>query len=102
MAHRRSSAIWGLLTRAARTRRGWIGLLLAGLVIVAAFVGPFVAPYSPTQLFGAPFTPPDSAHWLGLDYVGRDVLSRVLAGGVTILPLAIDRKSTRLNSSHRT
>ena len=88
-ATRQSSAIVALLGRAARTRRGKLGLTLAGVVVAVAFVGPFVAPYSPTRLFGAPFTPPDSSHWLGLDYVGRDALSRVLAGGVSILPLAI-------------
>ena len=30
---------------------------------------------------GAKLLPPGAAHWLGTDFFGRDVLTRVLAGG---------------------
>jgi peptide/nickel transport system permease protein len=82
-------ALLTLLGRGARSRRGATGLALAGLVVAVAMLGPFVAPYSPLRLFGVPFTAPSPEHLLGLDYVGRDVLSRVLWGGRTILPLAV-------------
>jgi peptide/nickel transport system permease protein len=53
---------------------------LTALVIVSIFA-PVLAPYSPvdqdvTQLL----LPPSSAHWLGTDDLGRDVLSRLIWG----------------------
>ena len=74
--------------RAARTTRGWVGLVLVGVVTVIALAGPLLAPFSPTMLVGAPFGAPGGGHLLGLEYVGRDTLARVLDGGIRILPLA--------------
>lgn len=76
------------LVRAARTRRGAIGLSLAGLVVLVAVVGPFVAPDSPTAFVTTPFAAPGGANVLGGDTLGRDVLSRVLAGGWVLLIMA--------------
>jgi peptide/nickel transport system permease protein len=77
-----------LLARAARTRRGAIGLTVTGAVVLLAIVGPFVAPHSPTVSQTAPFAPPSGAYPLGSDSIGRDVLSRVLAGGWLLLGVA--------------
>jgi peptide/nickel transport system permease protein len=74
--------------RAAGTTRGWVGLVLVGVVTVIALAGPLLAPFSPTVLVGAPFAGPGGGHLLGLEYVGRDTLARVLDGGIRILPLA--------------
>lgn len=38
-------------------------------------------PYGPLQI-GEPLLPPSSAHWLGTDEVGRDVLARMIHGTV--------------------
>lgn len=76
-----------LLMRAAATGRGRVGLVLAGLVIMIAFAGPFLRDGSPTALLGSPFGTASGAP-LGLDYLGRDVLARILHGGVVLLPLA--------------
>lgn len=62
------------------------GLSAAVLILVA--VGPFVAPNSPIDFIGTPFEAPSSYAPLGTDFVGRDVLSRVLSGGTTILSLS--------------
>src|SRR6266545_908050 len=59
---------------------------VAGGVIVAAFVGvavlaPAIAPYEPLRgRLAARLQPPSSAHWLGTDELGRDVLTRILYG----------------------
>jgi peptide/nickel transport system permease protein len=50
--------------------------------------GPLIAPHSPTDLVGAPFAGPSAGHLLGTDYVGEDVLSRVLCGGRYVLWMA--------------
>ncbi|MBM9469294.1 ABC transporter ATP-binding protein/permease [Nakamurella leprariae] len=66
--------------------RSWRGVDRAALVVatllgVLVVAGPFLAPDAPTASVGRPFAAPSWAHPLGLDSVGRDVLSRVLAGG---------------------
>jgi len=72
-----------------RTRRGALGLLLAGSVVLVAAIGPFVAPYSPGQSVTFPFAGPSGQYLLGSDMLGRDVLSRVLAGGWELLLMAL-------------
>jgi peptide/nickel transport system permease protein len=55
------------------------GLLLA--LVVLALAAPVIAPHTPTDLAGLPFTPPfHGGHLLGTDEVGYDVFSRVLYG----------------------
>lgn len=57
--------------------------LCAGLVLLAlaALLAPVLAPYDPaaTDILAAA-SGPTSAHWLGTDDLGRDVLSRLLYG----------------------
>jgi peptide/nickel transport system permease protein len=88
-ARRRRLPEWMVvLGRAAATRRGRLGLTLAGLVVAIAVLGPFVAPKSPTEFVAMPFSAPSGPAVFGADVLGRDVLSRVLAGGFVILTLA--------------
>jgi peptide/nickel transport system permease protein len=74
--------------RALRFRRTQIGLALTGVVVAIALVGPFLAPNSPTDFSHVPFTKPGGEVKAGTDYLGRDVLSRVLWGGRSVLVLA--------------
>jgi peptide/nickel transport system permease protein len=73
---------------ARRPGLGGIGLVLTVVIVVGALAGPFLAPQSPQAFIGAPFDPPSSAALLGMDFMGRDVLSRVLAGGWRILAMS--------------
>ncbi|WP_399880079.1 ABC transporter permease [Streptomyces sp. BBFR51] len=59
------------------------------LVLLFALLGPLVAPHSPTAQLAAPFQQPDGHFLLGTDVLGRDVASRVLAGGRTIVLTAL-------------
>jgi peptide/nickel transport system permease protein len=77
-----------VLARAARSRRGRVGLALVLPVVLLALAGPFVAPESPTAFVGLPYAGPSADAWLGTDGIGRDVVSRVLWGGREILGLA--------------
>lgn len=74
--------------RFARTREGAIGLTLLVVVIALALFGPFVAPNPPDEPVGIPLTGPSAGLPLGTDFLGRDVLSRVLWGGRSVLALA--------------
>lgn len=80
---------WGsVLWSAARTPRGMIGLGLASLVVLVAVIGPFVAPNPPDALVTLAFGKPSGQFLLGGDFLGRDVLSRVLDGGWVLLIMA--------------
>jgi peptide/nickel transport system permease protein len=68
---------------------GWIGLVMVLLALGVALFGPFFAPYPPDAIFGASFAKPSSQHLLGLDFVGRDALSRFLWGGRTAIFIAL-------------
>src|SRR5215472_798340 len=73
---------------AARTPRGAVGLSLAGVVVLIAVIGPFVAPQSPDALLTLTFAKPSGQFPLGSDFLGRDVMSRVLDGGWALLLMA--------------
>lgn len=62
-----------------------LGIVGSALVLAVALLGPLLTPYDPNETLGATFVPPDADHLLGTDSLGRDVLSRVLDGGHTVL-----------------
>jgi ABC-type dipeptide/oligopeptide/nickel transport system permease subunit len=74
--------------RITRSTGGRVGLVLLGLLLLLAFVGPAFAPHPPSQVIGIPYGPPGPGAPLGTDFLGRDVLSRVLHGGRTVIGLA--------------
>src|SRR5690242_21937599 len=78
-----------LLRRSLRLWRTRIGVALVGVIVLLAIVGPYVAPYGPSTPVGAPNSNPGGKAVLGTDYLGQDVLSRVLYGGRSILAMAV-------------
>ena len=52
------------------------------LLIVVAIVAPHIVPYDPENFFDydALNAGPSAAHWFGVDSLGRDIFSRILAG----------------------
>jgi peptide/nickel transport system permease protein len=62
-------------------RRDWAAAGLLVLVTAIALLAPVLAPHNPIQPAGLPLLPPGSSGFLlGTDSIGRDILSRVLAG----------------------
>jgi ABC-type dipeptide/oligopeptide/nickel transport system permease subunit len=79
-----------ILGRFLGQRSGRAGLILAALVLVTVFAGPFLVPYDPDQIdLPNKLAPPDAEHWLGTDQFGRDQLSRLLNGGRRSLGAAL-------------
>jgi peptide/nickel transport system permease protein len=64
-----------------------IGLALTAAVVLLALVGPFFAPHDPAELVAPPFSS-GADTVLGTDYLGQDVLSRVLWGGRAVVWMA--------------
>jgi peptide/nickel transport system permease protein len=69
------------------------GLIIIAGVVIVALIAPWMAPYDPTyqvvdgdrQEFWpvsveSQLLPPDSEHWFGTDFLGRDLYSMVLYG----------------------
>ena len=72
----------------ARSGYGRVGLAGSLLLLALIVIGPFVAPHDPAGIAGIPLQPPSRQYLLGTDSLGRDVLSRVLWGGRSIVGLA--------------
>ncbi len=79
----------GILRDAVRLGRTRIGLAIVTVIVALALLGPLVAPYSPTEFIAIPNSAPSDAATFGADALGRDVLSRFLHGGRTVLGLAL-------------
>lgn len=63
---------------------GLIGIVVVGLLVLVAIFGPWFAPYDPLKLdLLARLKGPSSAHLLGTDEFGRDMLSRLMYGART-------------------
>mgnify|MGYP001404241332 FL=1 len=83
---------WRLIWRSFRQDKlALIGLAIILVFILGAAFAPLLTPY-PEQGRGDPnilekFKPPSAAHPLGTDYLGRDVLARVLYGGRSSLSM---------------
>jgi len=84
-----------LLERTWRQARTKVGVVLVTLLLATAIIGPFFSPYAPDApvqkagQFALPFDPPSSLALLGTDSLGRDVLSRFLWGGRSVLALSV-------------
>lgn len=66
-----------------------VGLAMLVFVVLVALLGPVFAPHSPTEIIGVPFANPGSGWPFGTDFLGRDVLSRVLYGGRSLIGLSV-------------
>jgi peptide/nickel transport system permease protein len=74
------------LRRLGRQRRLVVGLVLALLVVFLAIVGPLLAPHGENEIVGVPLS---DTGVFGTDYLGQDVLSRLLYGGQAILVISV-------------
>ncbi len=74
------------LRRALRQKRLAVGLTITVVVVLFALIGPLFSPYGENEVAGAPFS---SDGVLGTDYLGQDVLSRLMYGGTQVLIIAL-------------
>ena len=67
-----------------------VGVGILALHLLAAALGPFLAPYGATEIgAGIPLSGMSLAHPMGVDQIGRDVFSRVLNGAHVVILLAV-------------
>jgi peptide/nickel transport system permease protein len=78
----------GILRNALRLGRTRVGLAIVLLIVAIAIFGPLVAPHSPTEFIAVPNSGPSGDALFGADALGRDVFSRFLHGGLSVLWLS--------------
>ncbi len=77
----------------------WVGKLGVAVVVfwlVIAFIGPYIAPFHEADIIGDDSFMPiltetegEGMHWLGTDYLERDILSRIIWGARTTIGIAV-------------
>lgn len=70
-------------------RLGLVGLVIVVSLLFVAVFAPALAPYDPAERVGVPFSPPSSAHPLGTNDVGQDLLSELIFGARVSLTVGI-------------
>ena len=59
----------------------YVGIVLTAILVAVAILAPYIMPYDPTKMeISQKFIKPCAAHILGTDYLGRDILSRIILG----------------------
>lgn len=82
----RAPGLWRSLNWPARIS----GFVVCALILIALF-GRWLTPYDPDAVdLMLRLQPASASHWLGTDHLGRDILSRIIAGaGVSLGSVAI-------------
>ena len=79
----RGASLWqDAFRRLRKNRLAVFGAITLCVVTAISLITPWIAPYSYEEqdlFLGA--TPPSTEHWLGTDFLGRDLLTRTLYGG---------------------
>jgi len=76
-----AAAARGLVRAFNTNRTSWVGLVVFLVVCLLAILAPMIAAHDPLEqniLFR--LKPPSPEHWMGTDYYGRDIFSRLLHG----------------------
>jgi peptide/nickel transport system permease protein len=82
----------------ARYPLGAIGAVIMAIFLLAAIFAPFITVYDPLSTNSSlSLARPSAAHWLGCDFMGRDVYSRIVYGAR--ISLAVSVGSMLLGSS---
>ena len=77
---------------------GKVSVCIIAFWVLIALTGPFIAPYHEAEFIeedlqgnyylDPSFLPPNAQTWLGTDYLGRDIFSRIIWGARTTLGIA--------------
>src|SRR3954469_23263732 len=71
--------------RFVRNRRASAGLLILGLYVLFAIIGPWVAPYDPSARSNDLVQGPSAHHWFGNTHPGQDLFRQILVGPRSVM-----------------
>jgi peptide/nickel transport system permease protein len=66
-------------------RKAAAGLIVLGIYIVLAIIGPWIAPFDPGARGEDLMQGPSSEHWMGTTHLGQDVYSQLLVGTRSVI-----------------
>lgn len=66
-----------------------IGLVIIAVNLFVALFAPWIAPFDQADIVGDAWGDPSLTHWLGLDNLGRDMLSRMIYGARMSIGLSL-------------
>jgi peptide/nickel transport system permease protein len=66
-------------------RKAATGLIVLGLYVLFAIIGPWVAPYDPSARSNDLVQGPSAAHWFGTTHLGQDIFSQILVGTRSVM-----------------
>lgn len=69
-----------MIRRLLNQSTGRLAVGILSVIVFLAIFGSVIAPYSPLANSATQLAHISGSHWLGTDYLGRDTLSRILAG----------------------
>jgi len=69
-----------MIRRVLAQSTGRLAVGILSVIVFLAIFGSVIAPYSPLTNSATQLAHISGSHWLGTDYLGRDTLSRILAG----------------------
>ncbi len=67
------------------SRVATVGLCVVTFWVLISFVSLFWTPFDPNASSFRPNLPPNATNWLGTDYMGRDMVSRLMKGSQVVL-----------------
>ncbi|MEU4241173.1 ABC transporter permease [Actinoplanes sp. NPDC026619] len=68
-----------------RNKKAATGLVILGVYVLIAIIGPWIAPYDPSARSNDLVQGPSSAHWFGTTHLGQDVFSQILDGTRSVM-----------------
>jgi peptide/nickel transport system permease protein len=84
-----SKSARGAYSNLLRSRSAKVGFAIIVAIFLGVLLGPFLIPYNPTVITGAPNSPPTLQHPFGTDFLGHDLLSQVVYGAYPSLLVGI-------------
>lgn len=87
----KETSLWkDALYRLMRNRMATIGAVIVIILCITAIFAPFVAPYAYDEgNLWDNYAKPGEKYWLGADFMGRDLLSRIIYGARVSLSVAL-------------
>lgn len=80
----------GLIKAFNTNKTSWVGLVVFLIVCLLAILAPLIAPHDPLeQNILYRLKAPTTEHWMGTDYYGRDIFSRLLYGAQISLVIGL-------------
>lgn len=88
---RSRSGVGAMARRFSQDKGAVVGAVILALIVLAAIFAPVIAPYDPIEADSTLRLEPmgTEGHILGLDFQGRDMLSRMIWGGRVSIPNAL-------------